>query len=65
MSTEAHKRASINYNKRQDSITIRPNKEIGTSIRAAAQSAGMPLQAYILQAVQEKMKHDSDKQDDK
>lgn len=55
MSTEAQKRASINYNKKQDSITLRPPKETGAAIRAAAAKAGQPLQVYVLQAVQDRM----------
>lgn len=42
-----------------DSITIRPKKEIGQRIRAAAAAAGLPLQRYILQAVQEKIEKDA------
>lgn len=63
MSTEAQKRARINYNRKQDSITIRPTKEIGASIRTAAESAGMPLQTYILKAIQEKMERDTELND--
>lgn len=55
MSTEAQKRASTNYNRKQDNIMIRPNKEEGTAIRAAAVAAGQSVQAYILQAVRERM----------
>lgn len=51
MSTEAQKRASTNYNRKQDNIMIRPSKEEGTAIRAAAAAAGVPLQTYILHAV--------------
>ena len=51
MSTEAQKRASTNYNRKQDNIMIRPNKEEGAAIRAAAAAAGMSVQAYILRAV--------------
>ena len=51
MSTEAQKRASTNYNRKQDNIMIRPDKETGAAIRAAAAAAGMSVQAYILQAV--------------
>ena len=51
MSTEAQKRASTNYNRRQDNIMLRPNKEEGAAIRAAAAAAGMSLQAYVLRAV--------------
>ena len=58
MSTEAQKRASTNYNRRQDNIMIRPNKEEGTAIRAAAAAAGMSIQAYVLRAVRVWMEHE-------
>ena len=51
--TEAQKRASIEYNRRQDSITIRPNKERGSEIRAAAAAEGLSVQAYILHALED------------
>ena len=57
MSTEAQKRASTNYNRRQDNIMIRPNKEEGAAIRAAAAAAGMSVQAYVLRAVRVWMEH--------
>lgn len=53
--SEAQKRANIAYNKRQDAIMLRPDKETGARIRAAAQEAGKPLQRFILDAVLEKM----------
>lgn len=55
MATEAQRRAVIAYNKKQDSITLRPDKETGQKIRQAAQDAGKPLQRFILDAVLEKM----------
>lgn len=55
MATEAQRRAVIAYNKKQDSITLRPDKETGAAIRQAAQDAGKPLQRFILDAVLEKM----------
>ena len=58
MSTEAQKRASTNYNRRQDNIMIRPNKEEGAAIRAAAAAAGMSVQAYVLRAVRVWMEHE-------
>ena len=58
MSTEAQKRASTNYNRRQDNIMIRPSQEEGAAIRAAAAAAGMSLQAYILQAIRGWMEHE-------
>ncbi len=54
--TEARKRANAAYNRRQDSITIRPSKQDGTAIRAAA--AGQPVQVYIKQACFERMQRD-------
>lgn len=50
MASKAQIAANIRYNQRQDSITIRPNKEHGAEIRAAAQASGQSLQGYILQA---------------
>ena len=46
--TEARKRANAAYNRRQDNIMIRPSKDEGARIRAAAADAGMSVQAYIL-----------------
>ena len=56
--SEAQKRANIAYNRRQDSITLRPTKETGAGIRAAAAAAGQSLQGYILQACAERMARD-------
>lgn len=53
--SEAQKRANIAYNRRQDAIMLRPDKETGARIRAAAQEAGKPLQRFILDAVLENM----------
>ena len=55
MSTDAQKRASTNYNRKQDNIMVRPNKEEGATIRAAAAAAGKSVQGYVLEAVREKM----------
>lgn len=41
-----------------DAITIRPRKDVGQAIRAAASEAGLPLQRYILQAIQERMERE-------
>lgn len=53
--TEAQKRGNAAYNRRQDSITIRPSKQDGAAIRAAA---GQPVQVYIKQACFERMQRD-------
>ena len=52
--TEAQKRGNAAYNRRQDSITIRPSREDG----AAAAAAGQPVQVYIKQACFERMQRD-------
>ena len=59
MATEAQRRASINYNKRQDNIMIRPGKEEGAEIRKAAANAGQAVQGYILQAIKERMEREN------
>lgn len=46
--TEAQKRGNAAYNRRQDNIMIRPSKEEGARIRAAAAAAGLSVQRYIL-----------------
>ena len=56
--SEAHKRASNKWNSSRDNIMVRPPKEVGETIRAAAAAAGKSVQAYILQAVQEKMERE-------
>ena len=53
--SEAHKKASAKWNNSRDTITIRPSKETGAAIRAAAASAGMSIQQYILAALSEFM----------
>lgn len=58
MSTDAQKRASTNYNRKQDNIMVRPNKEEGATIRAAAATAGKSVQGYVLEAVREKMERE-------
>lgn len=58
MASKAQIAANIKYNRSMDSITIRPSKETGQAIRAAAAAAGIPLQRYILQAVHETMERD-------
>ncbi len=53
--SEAHKRASAKWNNERDSITIRPDKETGAKIRAAAAAAGLSVQRFILAALDEFM----------
>lgn len=56
--SEAHKRASNKWNSSRDNIMIRPSIEVGKAIRAAAAADGKSVQAYILQAIQEKMERE-------
>ena len=39
---------------------VRPTKEEGAAIRAAAASVGQSVQAYILQAVRERMEQEQE-----
>lgn len=47
----AKRRANAAYNRRQDNIMIRPDKETGARIRAAAAAAGQSVQRYIIETV--------------
>lgn len=53
--SDAHKRASKKWNESKDNLMIRPTKEEGAAIRAAASAAGQSNQQYILQAVRDRM----------
>jgi predicted HicB family RNase H-like nuclease len=59
MATEAKRRANIAYNKRRDNLMLRPSKEKGGEIRAAAAAAGQSVQAYSLQAIDERMQREA------
>lgn len=50
--------AVCRYNKGHDAIMLRPSKQDGQRIRQAAAAAGQSVQAYILQAVADRMKQD-------
>lgn len=58
MASDAQIRASVAYNKKMGSITLRPPKELDEQIRQAAQQAGESLTAYILEAVRRRMLED-------
>lgn len=58
MATEAQIRASTKYNRKQDTITVRMDKEIGKKIRDAAERQGVSVKEFILAAV---MPHINDK----
>lgn len=52
------RRANDRYNAKCDYISLRPPKERGQQIRAAAAASGQSLQGYILQAVEERMQRE-------
>jgi uncharacterized protein (DUF1778 family) len=56
--SEAKRRNNDKYNAKCDYIAVKPLKERGAAIRAAAATAGKSLQGYILEAVAEKMERD-------
>lgn len=58
--TEAQKKASTEYNRRRDAITLRPTKEEGAQIRQAAADAGQSVQGYVLGAVRVQMNKDKE-----
>lgn len=53
--SDAHKRASARWNASRDNIMIRPTMDEGREIRAAAAKEGQSVQAYILDAIRERM----------
>lgn len=56
--SDAQRKAVLAYQRRQDSIVLRPSKTIGAAIRAAAADAGQSMQAWILRACVEQMQRD-------
>ena len=55
--SDAHKKASAKWNSSHDNIMLRPDKETGAAIRAAASAAGLSVQQFILKAVEKFMKN--------
>ena len=53
--SEAQKKAVKKWDSTRDKILIRPDKETGAAIRAAAAEAGQSNQQFILQATLERM----------
>ena len=57
--TEASKRATIKYiNANYDKIEVKTRKGNKSTIKAAAEEAGQSVNAYILQAIEERMQRD-------
>ena len=61
--SESQKKASAKWNASRDNIIIRPDKETGAAIRAAAAAANVSVQQFILLAVAEKMAASEQKND--
>lgn len=59
LSTEAEKRAVKAYQQKRDSIMLRPDKDEGARIRAAAAAADQSVQGYVLQAVRARMEKEN------
>lgn len=47
------------YQQGRDAIMLRPSKDEGQVIRTAADAAGQSVQAYVLQAIRERMERDA------
>jgi uncharacterized protein (DUF1778 family) len=56
MASKAHSEANVRYNRSRDNLMIRPTKEEGSAIRAAAADAGQSVQQFVLDAVRVRMK---------
>lgn len=59
--SETKRKNNDKYNAKCDFIAIKPLKERGQEIRAAAAAAGQSLQGYILQACRERMEREHQK----
>lgn len=55
MATQAHRDGNARHIAKLDIIKIQPYKAEGAAIRAAAANAGQSVQAYILEAIRERM----------
>ena len=60
--SEKKRQSNARYTEKCDFINIRPLRDQGAAIRAAAAAAGQSLQGYILQACSERMKRDAEKE---
>ena len=58
--SQAQKKATENYLKKQEEIKIRVKKGRKDEIKAAAEKQGQSLNGYIVTAIDEKIKRDSE-----
>ena len=61
MPTEAKRSCNARHAEKLDQLRVQPYKEEGQQIREAAAKAGQSVNAYILQAVRERMERDTTK----
>lgn len=59
-STKAKLEGNARHAEKLDFIAIKPYKEEGIQIRAAAAAAGESVQGYILRAIRERMARDAE-----
>lgn len=59
MSTDAKRAANARHQSKLDRIVIQPPKAEGEHIKAVAAEAGQSTQAYILQAIRERIERDT------
>jgi len=62
MPSEAKKRCNAEHIKKLDQIKIQPYAEEGKLIREAAAAAGQSLQAYVLDAIRQRIERDKAEQ---
>ena len=60
MQSQARKESIARHVAKLDQIKIQPHREEGAEIRASAAEAGQSVQAYVLQAVRERMQRDNE-----
>lgn len=58
MPSDAKRASNARYAATLDQLRVQPSKTEGAAIRAAAAAAGQSVQAYILQAVRERMQRE-------
>jgi len=60
--SEKKKASNARYTEKCDIIYLKPIKARGAAIRASAAASGQSLQGYILQAVEERMEREAQKE---
>lgn len=55
----AHLAGNARYDQTQDRVALRLGKEEGAMVRAAAAAAGQSLNAYVVQAIRERIEREA------